>query len=58
MYALPVTYYHQEIQMTVQLLPEDDNVTLIWYTHEDGVLECHHMPCDDYVWSKDNKVWS
>ena len=56
MYALPPINYHQEVQMTVQLSSEDDNVTLIWYTVEDGVLVCHHVPCEDYVWSIDNKV--
>ena len=58
MYGLPPTYFHQEMHMTVDVSSEDDNVTLIWYTYEDGVLVCDHVPCDEYVWSIDNKVWS
>ena len=54
MYPLPPVFYNQPFNMTVNV--SEDDVILTWYTHEDGILKCHHYPCDVYVWSADNRV--
>ena len=48
--------YKQEVDMTVYV--SEGNVTLIWYTHKDGIIKCDHYPCEEYLLSKDNKVKS
>ena len=54
MYPLPPVYYHQSFDMTVNV--SEDDVILTWYTQEDGILKCHHYPCEVYLWTADNRV--
>ena len=53
MYALPPVFVDKEVVMTVNVT--GDNVTLIWYTEEDGVINCDPFS-KRYLCGQGNKV--